>query len=108
MLFFCGSVYFGQFISLLFLCGSPSPQRISALMQVNSVGTGNFTFPFFFLISCLIFFYLIRVGLKVLSQISTTQDANVVYDMCKSSFFYIFKSKNDVHFFFSYDLSRNP
>jgi hypothetical protein len=28
MIFFCGSVYFGQLISLIFLCGSPSPHRI--------------------------------------------------------------------------------
>jgi hypothetical protein len=77
MIFFCGSVYFGQLISLLFLCGSPFPQRISALMQVSSVGRGNFSFSFF-LIPYLIF-YLIQVGLKVLSQISTIQDANEVW-----------------------------
>jgi hypothetical protein len=47
MIFFCGSVYFGQLISLFFLCGSPSPQRISTLMQVSSVGRGNFNFSFF-------------------------------------------------------------
>jgi hypothetical protein len=76
MIFFCGSVYFGELISLLFLCGSPSPLRISAVMQVSSVGRGNFSSYFFnFLLD---FFYLIQVGLKVLSQISAIQDANEV------------------------------
>jgi hypothetical protein len=72
-------------------------------MQVSSVGRGNFSFSFF-LISYLIF-YLIQVGLKVLPQISTIQDANevwyVVYGMCKSSFPF-FKTKN----YFLANLSR--
>ena len=32
----CGSVYYSQFITLLFLCDFPSPERIFTLLQVSS------------------------------------------------------------------------
>jgi hypothetical protein len=46
-------------------------------MQVSSVGKENFSLSFFKFPTW--YFYLIQVGLKVLSQISTTQDANEVW-----------------------------